>query len=192
MSSSFLSRRIKRTSELLKVGASDQVSEYEERFQSLRGLYDRLLSDFIVSEFSYQKAYETAREFFGSSKVKFAGVDGTMYSRPLFDLMIFFGGAYGATGTIEFRRDAKPVVEYDSRRQPTRKKVTAHSERLAEIQENSGIAIFQQNLVSTNLIHSTIKRQTHHSKQATINSHLTTSFRRLEHSFNSSELQILI
>ena len=53
MSSSFLSRRIKRTSDLLKVGASDQVLEYEERFQSLRGLYDRLLSDFIVSEFSF-------------------------------------------------------------------------------------------------------------------------------------------
>jgi len=53
MSSSFLSRRIKRTSDLLKVGASDQVLEYEARFQSLRGLYDRLLSDFIVSEFSF-------------------------------------------------------------------------------------------------------------------------------------------
>lgn len=34
MSSSFLSHRIKRTSDLLKVGAADQVSEYEERFQS--------------------------------------------------------------------------------------------------------------------------------------------------------------
>jgi len=115
MASSFLSRRIRRTSDLLKVGASDQVSEYEDRFQSLRGLYNRLLSDFIVSEFGFQGAYGTAEEFFGSSKVRFAGVDGTMYSRPLFDLMIFFGGAYAATGTIEFRVDAKPVVEYDSK-----------------------------------------------------------------------------
>ncbi len=115
MSSSFLSRQIRRTSDLLKVGASDQVSEYEERFQSLRGLYDRLLSDFLVSEFSYQGAYETAEEFFGSNKIRFAGVDGTMYSRPLFDLMIFFGGAYAATGTIEFGRNTKPVVEYDSK-----------------------------------------------------------------------------
>ena len=74
-----------------------------------------MLSDFIVSEFSFHGAYETAEEFFGSSKVRFAGVDGTMYSRPLFDLMIFFGGAYAATGTIEFRVDAKPIVEYDSK-----------------------------------------------------------------------------
>ena len=91
MSPSFLSRRIKRTSDLLKVGASGQVWEYEEWFQSLRGLYDRLLSDFIVSEFSYQGAFDAALRLFGSGKVRFAGVEGTMYSRPLFDLMIFFG-----------------------------------------------------------------------------------------------------
>ena len=115
MSSSFLSRRIKRTSDLLKVGASDQVLEYEERFRSLGSLYDRLLSDFIVSGFSFQGAYETSKEFFGSSKVQFAGVDGTMYSKPLFDLMVFFGGAYAATGTVEFRVDAEPTVEYDSK-----------------------------------------------------------------------------
>ena len=92
MFSSFLSRRIERTSDLLKVGASGQILEYEERFQSLRGLYDRLFSDFIVSEFSYQGAYKTALRLFGSSKVQFAGVDGTMYSRSLFDLMIFLMG----------------------------------------------------------------------------------------------------
>jgi len=69
----------------------------------------------MVSDFSCQEAYETAQKFFGSTRVQFAGVDGTMYSRPLFDLMIFFGGAYAATGTIEFRKDAKQMVEYDSR-----------------------------------------------------------------------------
>jgi hypothetical protein len=100
---------------MLKMGASGQVLEYEGRFQSLRGLYDRLFSDYIASDFSHQRAYETAEKFFDSSKVRFAGVDGTMYSRPLFDLMVFFGGAYAATGTIEFRENAKPMVEYDSK-----------------------------------------------------------------------------
>jgi len=57
MSSSFLSRRIKRTSDLLKVGDSGHVSEYDEWFQSLSGLHDGLLSDFVVSEFSYQGAW---------------------------------------------------------------------------------------------------------------------------------------
>jgi hypothetical protein len=112
---SSLSRRIRRASELLKGGASSQVLEYESRFESLRGLFGRLLSDFMVMDFSFEGAFETAERFFGGSKVGFAGVDGTFYSQPLFDLMIFFGGAYAATGTVEFRRDGKPVVEYDDR-----------------------------------------------------------------------------
>ena len=115
MTTSFLSRRIRRTSELLKIGAEDRVTEYERRFGSLAGLYDRLLSSLMVSNFSHEKAYETAVKFFGSNKVRFAGVDGTMYSNPLYDLMIFFGGAYVATGTVAFRRDGEPEVRYDSK-----------------------------------------------------------------------------
>lgn len=112
---SLLARKIRRTSDLLKSGASSQVSDYERRFRLLRGLYDRLLSSLIVSDFSQEKAYETAETFFGSNEVRFAGIDGTMYSKPLFDLIIFFGGAYAATGTIKFRRRGKPIVKYDSR-----------------------------------------------------------------------------
>jgi len=115
MTTSFLGRRIGRTSGLLKAGAEDQVAEYERRFNSLAGLYDRLLSSLMVSNFSHEKAYETALKFFGSSKVRFAGIDGTMYSNPLYDLMIFFGGAYTATGTITFKKESKPEIRYDSK-----------------------------------------------------------------------------
>jgi len=110
---SFLSSRVKRTSELLRSGAKDRVSEYEKRFSSIKELYDRLISNFIVSNFSLEEAYETALEFFGSNKVHFAGIDGTMYSNPLYDLMIFFGGAYAATGTVTFRSGDVPILEYD-------------------------------------------------------------------------------
>ena len=113
MSSSPLSNTIKRTSDLLRLGASDQVTEYENRFQSLRALHERMLSDFIISDFKNEQAYETTKQFFGSSTIRFAGIDGTMYSRPLFDLIIFFGGAYASTGTITFTRNNKPTVEYD-------------------------------------------------------------------------------
>ena len=115
MTPSFLSRRIMRTGELLRMGAEDRVTEYERRFGSFVGLYDRLLSNFMISDFSYEEAYETAVKFFGSPRVRFAGIDGTMYSNPLYDLMIFFGGAYAAMGTITFSREAKPNIEYDSR-----------------------------------------------------------------------------
>jgi len=111
---SLLSSRVRRTCELLRLGAEDRVSDYEKRFSSMKDLYDRLLSRFIVSNFSFEGAYETAIKFFGSDRVRFAGIDGTMYSNLLYDLMIFFGGAYAATGTITFRRDDDPIVEYDS------------------------------------------------------------------------------
>jgi hypothetical protein len=115
MSSSFLTVSIKRASDLLKSGASSQVTEYENRFQSLRELHDRLLSNFIISNFNNEKAFETAQEIFGSSTVHFAGIDGTMYSHPLFDLIIFFGGAYASTGTITFTKNNKPAINYDTK-----------------------------------------------------------------------------
>jgi len=114
LSSSTLSNTIKRTSDLLQLGASSQVTEYENRFQSLRALHEYLLSDFIISDFNNEQAYETAKQFFDSSTIRFAGIDGTMYSRPLFDLIIFFGGAYASTGTITFTKN-KSTIEYDTK-----------------------------------------------------------------------------
>jgi len=111
---SVLSDRVRRTSELLRLGAVERVLDYEKCFSSMSDLYDRLLSRFIVSGFSFEGAYETALDFFGSERVRFAGIDGTMYSNPLYDLMIFFGGAYAATGTVTFRRNKEPIAEYDS------------------------------------------------------------------------------
>ncbi|MEM2995187.1 MAG: DNA double-strand break repair nuclease NurA [Candidatus Bathyarchaeia archaeon] len=110
---SSLGEALKRTSEVLRLGASRQVMDYEQRFASLKNFHESLLSNLIKTEFNFKDAYETAHEFFGTSAVRFAGIDGTMYSRSLFDLVIFFGGAYASTGSITFREDAKPIVKYD-------------------------------------------------------------------------------
>jgi len=110
-----LSNAIKRTCDILKVGASMQVLDYEQRFASLRNFYENLLTNLVKMGFDLREAYETALEFFGSSSVRFAGIDGTMYSRPLFDLVVFFGGAYASTGTITFHEDKSPTVKYDKR-----------------------------------------------------------------------------
>ena len=111
---SLLSSRVRRTSELLRLGAEDRVSNYEKRFSSMKDLYERFLSRFIVSNFRFEGACETTVDFFGSDRVRFAGIDGTMYSNPLYDLVIFFGGAYAVTGRVIFRRDDERIVEYDS------------------------------------------------------------------------------
>jgi hypothetical protein len=110
-----LSDAVKRTSDVLMQGASKQVSDYEQRFSSLKNLYDGLLSNLVRMDFDFKEAWETAKEFFGSSSVRFAGIDGTMYSRPLFDMIIFFGGAYASTGTVTFYEKEKPLVKYDEK-----------------------------------------------------------------------------
>ena len=88
--------------------------DYEQRFSSLKNVYEGLLSNLIKTDFNTKEACETAKEFFGAATVRFAGIDGTMYSRPLFDLVIFFGGAYASTGNLTFLED-KIKVEYDER-----------------------------------------------------------------------------
>jgi hypothetical protein len=110
-----LSDTVKRTCNSLRQGATKQISDYEQRFSVLKNLYDELLANLIKTGFNPKEARETATEFFGSTSVRFAGVDGTMYSRPLFDMVIFFGGAYTATGTVTFSESAEPQVQYDAK-----------------------------------------------------------------------------
>lgn len=106
---------IERTSRTLRASAIAQVTDYEQRFSSMQTLYDDLLSDLIRMNFKSHSAYETAREFFGMDTVRFAGIDGTMYSRSLFDMVIFFGGAYASTGTVTFKSDSPPTIHYDEK-----------------------------------------------------------------------------
>src|SRR5512136_322134 len=115
MSQPRLSSTIKNTSDTLRQGATQQIADYEQRFSALKNIYDELLADLIRTGCNKKEAYETGREFFGSTTARFAAVDGTMYSRPMFDMVIFFGGAYASTGTIAFSNDSEPKVSYDSK-----------------------------------------------------------------------------
>jgi hypothetical protein len=110
-----LSNTIKRTCDTLRQGATKQITDYEQRFSNIKNIYDDLLVNLIKEGFNPKQACETALKFFGSTTIRFAGVDGTMYSRPMFDMVIFFGGAYAAMGTVRFSGNAEPEVEYDER-----------------------------------------------------------------------------
>ena len=112
METSFLSSQLKRAGHFLKAGALDRISDYSKRFSSASDVYDALLSNLIIQDFSAERAHETALKLFGSERVKFAAVDGTEYARNMFDLIIFFGGAYVSFGSITFHKDAKPSVEH--------------------------------------------------------------------------------
>ena len=106
---------VKRTCDTLRQGATRQVTDYEQRFSAIKNIYEELLINLIKTGYNRKEAWDTAVEFFSSDTVRFAGIDGTMYSRPLFDLVVFFGGAYASTGTITFAQNAPPQVKYDAK-----------------------------------------------------------------------------
>jgi hypothetical protein len=115
MTSPTLNQTMKQTCDVLRKGAVKQVTDYEEKFSSLKNVYKDFLSNLIQTSFDTKTACQTAEDFFGEVKVPFAGIDGTMYSKPLFDMVIFFGGAYAARGTIKFSETGIPEVEYEKR-----------------------------------------------------------------------------
>ncbi|RJS89880.1 hypothetical protein CW700_02545 [Candidatus Bathyarchaeota archaeon] len=104
---------LKAVCEGLRARAAERISDYSLRLSRVNALYDGVLRHLIVSNFSTAEAYETALKFFGGEEVRFAGIDGTRYSSPLMDLVIFFGGAYASMGTIRFRADGPPEIEYE-------------------------------------------------------------------------------
>ena len=114
MKNSFLSSQFKRVGGILRRGASDQITDYTRRFGSIKGIYNGFLKDLMRTHFRADDAVAVAKEFFGTNKVEFAAVDGTEYTKPLFDLVIFFGGSYTARGTIEFREKG-PEIEYSTK-----------------------------------------------------------------------------
>lgn len=118
MTAPSLSDTVKRTCDTLRQGATKQISDYEQRFSALKNLYSQLLANLIKQGFSSNEAWKTAKEFFGSEAVRFAGIDGTMYSRPMFDMVIFFGGAYASTGTVTFTESSPPTIGYDQKTIP--------------------------------------------------------------------------
>jgi hypothetical protein len=112
IASSSLSEAIERAGSLLQNGALDQIEEYRVRFETIDGLYERVFAGMFRPQKGLGDSYDTARKFFGTSKISFAAVDGTQYARPLFDLVVFFGGSYAARGEIEYRENDRPTVNY--------------------------------------------------------------------------------
>jgi hypothetical protein len=110
--SSVLSMHVKRLGSVLRVGAEDQVEESKNKLESAKDLYEGLLSELLVTGFDVSKAYETALRLFGSACVKFAAVDGSQDQQLVAGLAVFWGGSYAASGTVEFRENTPPHVEY--------------------------------------------------------------------------------
>jgi hypothetical protein len=110
---SSLGSRIGRAGDILRKATISGLKDYQSRFSSVSGWYESFLKDLIVDNFSDVKAHETARSFFGKDKVNFVAIDGTEYSVQLFDMLVFYAGAYSSEGSIEISTTGMDVTYKD-------------------------------------------------------------------------------
>lgn len=112
--SSALSSQVKRLGELLRSGAEDQVDETRDKLRSTVETFKDFISNLIVSNFNPDRALETAEGMFGTATARFAAVDGSEDQKLVSGLAVFWGGAYAAAGTIEFRKGQPPKVSFET------------------------------------------------------------------------------
>jgi hypothetical protein len=112
---SFIGRRLKQTGDLLLGGAQKQVKEYRGKFEGLEGVYDEFISKLLISYDSKRFSTKFIDDFFGSRRLRFAGIDGTVLKHDVFDLLIFFAGAYPAFGELEIDDSGNARITYDEK-----------------------------------------------------------------------------
>jgi len=113
--SSFIGRSLRQTGDLLLDGARRQVADYKGKFESLKGAYDRFLSRLIISYSGQTFNPSFVERFFGKRKLTFAGIDGTILKHDVFDLVIFFAGAYSSHGEVAIDKDGHASISYEER-----------------------------------------------------------------------------
>ncbi len=72
------------------------------------------VSKLLVSDFRYDRSFQTAQDIFKKPSAKFAAIDGSMDQNLLGGLAVFWAGAYAATGSITYAKDRNPTVTYDT------------------------------------------------------------------------------
>jgi len=100
--SSFLGSKISKTGDILRKTAMDQIDNYQLKFSKITDFYNYLFKDLIVDKYDFSNACFTAKNFFGKDLLHFVAIDGTEYSKLLFDMVIFYAGAYSCDGFIDF------------------------------------------------------------------------------------------
>ena len=105
--SSILGSKIGKTGDLLRKSASSQIADYQQRFFKVSRLYDLLFKDLIVDNFDSKLASATAKKLFNKDIANFVAIDGTEYSKLMFDMIIFYAGACSCEGTINFSNQSR-------------------------------------------------------------------------------------
>jgi hypothetical protein len=99
---------------VLKKTATSRINEYQKRLSEANRLYEPIFRDLIVGTFDRTRAHKTVAEFLCKESFKFVAIDGTEYSRPLYDMIVFFAGAYSSEGSMTFS-DNKIQINYENK-----------------------------------------------------------------------------
>jgi hypothetical protein len=113
--SSMLGTKIVKTGTILRNTALTHINEYQERFSKINDFYEHLFKNLIVNGFDKDRAFKTIRRLFGKDTLNFVAIDGTEYSKPLFDMIIFYAGAYSCEGTIDVSNQDKAIIKYKNK-----------------------------------------------------------------------------
>lgn len=104
---------VKRLGQTLKVGAEGQVAEAEGRLETASEMLWPVVKELVVSDFRFDRSYETVVKLFGAADAAFVAIDGSEDTKLLGGLAVFWAGSYAATGTIKYHPDRAPSVKYD-------------------------------------------------------------------------------
>ena len=103
----------------LRVGQQRNEELYLQHQSVVQELYDLQLKELVKSwkkEFESPsrliKIHEHIRAFFGRDEITFVAIDGTCRAEETTEFLLFYAGAYGAKGSLNFN-DNPPILKYN-------------------------------------------------------------------------------
>jgi len=92
---------------------------YRDRLENGCAFYHRFFHRLVIpfadrfrSEGTRRRLREVAERILNTDRIDFVAIDGTCYKDAFQDFVVFFGGAYGAKGSVRLKSDP-PVVQYE-------------------------------------------------------------------------------
>ena len=79
------------------------IGSFRDRTEFLRE-HSQDIKTLLTEGYSLNTARTTAEKFFGKKKVSFIAIDGTESQDQQLDMLIFYAGAFGYIGQLEFAR----------------------------------------------------------------------------------------
>lgn len=96
----------------VRSSANHLLSRFKDRLEELRG-NNEVTEKLLRMGYDPLVCFEEAIKFFGSEEVKYLAIDGTEFQEDRLDLMVFFVGAFGYSGSIHFNDDGGGAVTSD-------------------------------------------------------------------------------